>query len=434
MFWSYGCEASLVRVRQIADIVKSTDDPITAIAVHTPRFPFEEPVEQVRSAVAQHRLSIPVVHDPDYKTWNSYNPEGWPATIVVDARGRVIGAQAGTGDIDIVMDCITMALQTVVATEHSREMSQQPIAAPLPLPEGNLAYPTSIAVRANGEIVVADSANNRLLGFELSADLRQATAVAEIEGFDRPMTVVADAAEGLYVTEPSKGRVSHLDLAERSRRLLTEDMVSPTGLTIDTDNSLVVTDSGAEKIYRLVPGAHTVTFGLIAGSGRTGAQDGGAADADLAQPTGIVRTEVGLVFCDSASSNVRLLTDGGKVATITGNGFFDWGLVDGPAHRAMMQRPSDVAVLDDGSLIIVDTGNNRLRRLASRRIRTLGLAGLNRPTGLCALPSGHLLVSDTGNNRIVVVDTDLQTAWPLALHGVLPPRDLAEAQLAAQSE
>jgi glucose/arabinose dehydrogenase len=114
------------------------------------------------------------------------------------------------------------------------------------------------------------------------------------------------------------------------------------------------------------------------------------------------------------------------VTTITGNGFFEWGLVDGPAHKAMLQRPSDLAVLDDGSIIVVDTGNDRLRRLANRRIRTLGLAGLSRPAGVCTLPGGRLLVADTGNNRLVVVDTDLQTAWPLALQGVLPPRDLAE--------
>jgi hypothetical protein len=165
---------------------------------------------------------------------------------------------------------------------------------------------------------------------------------------------------------------------------------------------------------------------VIAGSGLTGCRDGEGAEAELAQPTGLARTEVGLVYCDAASSNIRLLTDAGRVTTITGNGFFEFGLVDGPAHKAMLQRPSDLAVLDDGSIIVVDTGNNRLRRLANRRIRTLGLAGLNRPASVCGLPGGRLLIADTGNNRLVVVDTDLQTAWPLALRGVLPPRDLTE--------
>ena len=41
-----------------------------AIAVHTPRFPYEEHLAEVRSAVAQHQITVPVLHDPEYLTWN----------------------------------------------------------------------------------------------------------------------------------------------------------------------------------------------------------------------------------------------------------------------------------------------------------------------------------------------------------------------------
>ncbi|MGF1598337.1 MAG: thioredoxin-like domain-containing protein [Acidimicrobiales bacterium] len=424
VFWSYGCEASLVRLRQMAEIAGSVEAPITVIGVHTPRFPYEEHLHQLTSAVAQHHMAVPIVNDPEYITWNRYNPEGWPATVVIDARGRVLGSQVGTDRLDVITEALGLALQTtgaVGAIERSREVGAVPVAHPLPLPTEGLAYPTSVAVRPGGDLVVADSANDRLLVFELGHDLREATAVAEIDGFDHPTGVVADG-QGIYVCEPTHGRVSHLDLVGRNRRLLTDDLVAPTSSVLDVDGSLVVADSGAEKLYRIVlNGPHAATMGLIAGTGVTGAGDGPAGEADLAQPTGLARTEVGLVFCDAASSNIRLLTDAGKVATITGNGFFDWGLVDGPAHKAMLQRPSDLAVLDDGSIIIVDTGNNRLRRLASRRIRTLGLNGLNRPSGVCALPTGHLVVADTGNCRLVVVEPDLHTAWTLQLRGILPP-------------
>jgi DNA-binding beta-propeller fold protein YncE len=354
--------------------------------------------------------------------------------VVINARGRVLGAQAGTGDIDVLRETIALGLQTIggpvdTSTKPGSEpaiptnaASGMATVARLPLPEGDLAFPTSVAVLSSGELVVADYGNNRLLAFRPSRDMRRATAVADIGGFDRPYRVLADATDGVYVTEPAVGSVSYLDLQAKTRRLLTEDLVAPTGMCVDSDGSVVIADSGAEQLYRLInEGPHSVTMGLIAGSGSTGSSDGGAADAGLAQPTGIARTEVGLVFCDSAASNVRLLTDYGKIATITGNGFFDWGLVDGPAHKAMLQRPSDLAVLADGSIMIADTGNNRLRRLTSRRIRTLGLAGLNRPAGVTATKDGQLIIADTGNNRLVVVDTDLQTAWPLRLDGVLPP-------------
>ncbi len=421
----------MLRVRQVEAIVSSIDLPLTAIAVHTPRFPYEEDSNQVRSAVAQHGITIPVVHDPEYLTWNRYNPEGWPATVVIDARGRVLGVQAGTNDVELIMDSVALSLKTVTASIHkSQETVAVPDAQALPAPESDLGFPTSMTVRPNGDLVVADFGNDRLLIFGLDRDLKEATMVAEIAGFDRPYGVVADDGDGLYVSEPSLGAVSYLDLRAKTRRLLTDDLVVPTSLCIDSDGSIVVADSGGEKLYRVInDGPHSVTIGLIAGSGVTGSRDGSAAGAELAQPVGVARTEVGLVFCDAASSNIRLLTDGGKVATITGNGFFEWGLVDGPAHKAMLQRPTDLVVLDDGSIIIVDTGNNRLRRLASRRIRTLGLAGLNRPTGICRLPNGNLVVADTGNNRLIVTDSDLQRAWPLQLRGV--PRPLANSQTAS---
>lgn len=432
VFWSFGCEASLLRMRQMDVLEQEAGPGVVVLGVHTPRFPYEESVEEVRAAMAQHRISTYCVHDPGYITWNRYNPGGWPATVVVDGKGKVLGALDGT-EIEPLAQSVGLGLHQV---HNMYEVGQEPPAlppiTPITVPAVDLAFPESLTVRSTGELVVADSAHDRLLLFDLDEGVRSATAVAEIDGFDHPSAVVADDAEGIYVAEQRSGAISFLDLGARQRRLLADHFVRPTGLTIDIDGSLVVADGGSDKLYRIVKhNAETVTTGLIAGSGNSGSSDGDAAVADLAQPTGVARTEAGLVFCDAASSNLRLLTDRGRVATITGNGFFEWGLVDGPAHKAMLQRPSALTVLDDGSIVIVDSGNSRLRRLANRRIRTLGLAGLNRPAGICQLPSGHLLVADTGNHRIVVVEPDLHNAWPLELSGVLPPRtpeELAAAQ------
>ncbi|MEM9134192.1 MAG: thioredoxin-like domain-containing protein [Actinomycetota bacterium] len=433
VFWSFGCEASLLRMRQMQDLEAGAGPGVVVLGVHTPRFPYEENVEEVRAAMAQHRITTYCVHDPGYTTWNRYNPGGWPATVVIDGRGRVLGSLDGTDGLDTLMQSVGLGLQQA---QNMYEIGEEPPAlptiSPFAPPPFDLAFPEAVTVRAGGELVVADSAHNRLLLFELDDAVRTATATAEIDGFDHPSAVVADDGEGIYVAEQRAGAISYLDLGARQRRLLADDFVRPTGLTIDIDGSLVVADGGRDKLYRVIKhNAETVTTGLIAGSGNSGSADGDAAVADLAQPTGIARTEAGLVFCDAASSNLRLLTDRGRVATITGNGFFEWGLVDGPAHKAMLQRPSALTVLDDGSIVIVDTGNSRLRRLANRRIRTLGLAGLNRPAGSCLLPSGHILVADTGNHRIVVVEPDLHNAWTLELAGVLPPRtpeELAAAQ------
>ena len=422
VFWSHGCEASLLRVRQIESLVANTDFGLTAIAVHTPRFTYEEELEPLRSVVTQYRIGLPVVHDPDYVTWNRYQPEGWPATVVVGADGRVLGMQSGSGDVDLLAQSVALGLESITGVSRSGRSRR---VNPLPMPGTELAFPTAVAVRPGGELVVADAGHDRLLLFELDGARRRAEAVAEINGIALPNAVVADDGDGIYVSEQARGSVSYLDLAARTRQRLTSDLIAPTSLVMDADGSVVLADGGGEQLYRLIRnGPEDLALGLIAGTGRTGCEDGDAAEAELAQPTGLARSEAGLVFCDAASSNLRLLTDNGRVATVTGNGFFQWGLVDGPAHKAMLQRPSDLAVLDDGSIVVVDTGNNRLRRLANRRIRTLGLNGLNRPMAVAALPGGGVVVADTGNHRLVVVEPDLQRAWPLELVGVPDPLDV----------
>lgn len=430
VFWAHGCEASLLRLREVTAAAEAAaaNGPVTVIGVHTPRLPYEEAEGPLRSVLAQHRIGIHVLHDPERLSWERYNPGGWPATYVIDPRGRALGAFTGTGDTRAVAQAIAVAQSTAASGAKAGRI---PAAAALPVPEGDLAFPAAVDVMADGTLVVADAGHDRLLLFELADDRHRAVALAEIDGLDLPGAVAADRAQGIYVAEPRLGAVSFLDLAARNRQLLTDDLAAPSSLTLDIDLSLVVADGGADKLYRIVNGGpHNVRMGLIAGSGATGTRDGAAAEAELAQPCGLGRTDVGLVFCDAASNNLRLLTDRGKVATITGSGLFAWGLVDGPAHKARLQRPSDLAVLHDGSIVVADTGNNRIRRLANRRLRTLGPVGFDRPSGICTLPGGHLVVADTGNHRLVVVDPDLQTSWTLELEGVLPPPDLDPATLA----
>ena len=117
--------------------------------------------------------------------------------------------------------------------------------------------------------------------FELDDDLRTASAVAEIDGFAQPNSVVTDGADGIYVAERPLGTVSYLDIANKRRQLLTSDMVAPTGMVIDTDGSLVVADGGAEKIYRIINnGPHAVQMGVIAGAGVTGSRDGASRNGE----------------------------------------------------------------------------------------------------------------------------------------------------------
>jgi hypothetical protein len=70
---------------------------LVVIGVHTPEFPFEHDLDNVRKAVKDMRVDYPVAIDNDYEVWNAFNNHYWPALYFVDARGRTRHHQFGEG-------------------------------------------------------------------------------------------------------------------------------------------------------------------------------------------------------------------------------------------------------------------------------------------------------------------------------------------------
>jgi hypothetical protein len=68
------------------------------IGVHTPEFSFEKEPENVQDALRDLNVVYPVALDSNYKIWNSFKNEYWPAQYVVDGRGRIRFHHFGEGD------------------------------------------------------------------------------------------------------------------------------------------------------------------------------------------------------------------------------------------------------------------------------------------------------------------------------------------------
>jgi Thioredoxin like C-terminal domain len=65
--------------------------------VHTPEFPFERDLANVRRAVQDRQLSHPVAVDSDYAIWTAFANMYWPALYVVDAQGHIRYHHFGEG-------------------------------------------------------------------------------------------------------------------------------------------------------------------------------------------------------------------------------------------------------------------------------------------------------------------------------------------------
>jgi hypothetical protein len=73
---------------------------LVVVGVHTPEFPFEKDVENVRRAVKNMRVDYPVAIDSDYAIWRAFNNQYWPALYFVDAKGRIRHHHFGEGRYD----------------------------------------------------------------------------------------------------------------------------------------------------------------------------------------------------------------------------------------------------------------------------------------------------------------------------------------------
>ncbi|MET0622269.1 MAG: thioredoxin family protein [Pyrinomonadaceae bacterium] len=73
---------------------------LAVVGVHTPEFPFEKDVDNVRRALKEMKVVYPVALDSDYAIWRAFENRYWPALYFVDARGRVRHHHFGEGDYE----------------------------------------------------------------------------------------------------------------------------------------------------------------------------------------------------------------------------------------------------------------------------------------------------------------------------------------------
>jgi cytochrome c biogenesis protein CcdA/thiol-disulfide isomerase/thioredoxin len=100
-FWTYSCINCLRTLpNNKAWYQQYGPDNFVLIGVHTPEFAFEKKTFNVQKALKQFNITYPVAQDNDYKTWNAYKNEYWPAEYLIDAKGHIRKADFGEGEYD----------------------------------------------------------------------------------------------------------------------------------------------------------------------------------------------------------------------------------------------------------------------------------------------------------------------------------------------
>jgi thiol-disulfide isomerase/thioredoxin len=98
-FWTYTCINSLRPLPYVKSwAAKYKEAGLTVIGVHTPEFSFEKERRNVENAVRDLNVTYPVAIDSDYRIWQAFNNEYWPAQYLIDGKGRIRYHHFGEGD------------------------------------------------------------------------------------------------------------------------------------------------------------------------------------------------------------------------------------------------------------------------------------------------------------------------------------------------
>jgi len=100
-FWTYSCINCLRTLPHLeAWYARYHRAGLEIVGVHTPEFAFEHVVSNVRQATKRLGVRYPVAIDNNYKTWDAYGNNVWPAEYLIDRRGHVREYKQGEGRYD----------------------------------------------------------------------------------------------------------------------------------------------------------------------------------------------------------------------------------------------------------------------------------------------------------------------------------------------
>jgi len=273
--------------------------------------------------------------------------------------------------------------------------------------------PTAIAIDVAGNIYVADTNNNaiRIL----------------------PRTVQRDASGIPFSVYGIAGTLVGDDPGIKSSAIGSGVLLNrPRGVAVDASGSVYISDTGNNRICKVVSGGSLVT---LAGSASFngplvysyGFINGEGSEASFNGPTGLCVDLKGNIFVADTNNNaIRRVTPSGKVTTVAGSG--QQGYTEGRRQQASFNKPVGIAVDLYNVLYVTDTGNNVIRRITNEGnvipvvgspLQKTGLidgygaidpkrslvpfdkrATFNSPLAICVGPSRILYVADSMNNRI----------------------------------
>jgi mucin-19 len=292
--------------------------------------------------------------------------------------------------------------------------------------------PGAVAIDSAGIIYVADTTNNRIRKIDINSNVT--TLAGSTQGFSngqgtsaqfyQPIGIAVDSAGYVYVTEYGTNLIRKIDTSSNVTTLAgstqgfadgqgtAAQFNSPQGVAVDSAGIIYVADTLNHQIRKIDINSNVTT---LAGSTQ-GFANGQGTSAQFNVPIGVAVDSAGIIYVtDNGNNKIRKIDILSNVTTLAGSTI---GFAEGEGVSAQFNSPTGVAVNSAGIIYVVDTGNRRIRKIATESITTTtavittvagstaGFANGTPSNALFSSPGGilsdgsNIYVADTGNNQI----------------------------------
>lgn len=267
-----------------------------------------------------------------------------------------------------------------------------------PANQAMLAYPTNIDVDNNDNVYVVEPGMSSSLGSFpgvirkinssgiIATLLKSSKDSVSVVNGDSVFNVAGMVVKGtyVYITDDYAvgpgNRVTKISSANGSIfSILADTFNEPSAIAIDSHENVYVVEEG-NRIMRVTPAGEITRFAGTRTSGFAG--DGGpATQAQLSNVRDIaIDASDNVYIVDGGNRRIRKVDANGIITTMAGNGVvvpYTTVYNNSLATETALKDPGGIAVTPDGSLYLIESGNNNtLSRISvDGRITTLAMGG-----------------------------------------------------------